>query len=170
VRRKGQRQRKRAFNSREAVYRLTVVLVFVSLLRLPAVGGLVLLHEHCEDEVHVHVSNHQSLEDWRRDHALSHPCEAERDDHHQDTVGQSSLCGHDDPIVMLMATDLATPHRRGAARHLSLQPAACVSTPPAEASRPGMEHRAPSQGRWRVDIDARSTVAAILMRNHALLL
>jgi hypothetical protein len=132
---------------------------------------LILLHEHCDDDLHVHVSDHNDLDSWRTEHARHDHCEG-----HDEALGSAdhnaadTCCTHDDPIVILVAIDLTAPSRTGAAKNLPRYPAASVATFPTAVLPTGIEQRARSPGFWRADIGARSAVAAILLRNHALLL
>jgi len=150
---------------------LTAALVVVSLLRPAGAGGLILLHEHCDDDLHVHVSDHNDLDSWRTEHARHDPC-AGHDERpwSADLDAADACCAHDDPIVILVAIDLTAPSRTGAVKNLSRYPVASVATFPTGALPTGIEPRARSTGRWRANLGARSAVAAILLRNHALLL
>ncbi|MHC4218126.1 MAG: hypothetical protein ACYSU7_06675, partial [Planctomycetota bacterium] len=76
---------------------------------------------------------------------------------------------HDEPIVILVAIDLTAPSRTTAARNLPVYPVASVATLPTAALPTGIAQRARSPGHWRANLGARSAIAAILVRNHALL-
>ena len=164
------RRRRRAYGLRKAICRLTGALVVVSLLRPAGAGGLMLLHEHCDDDLHVHVSGHNDLDSWRTEHARHDPCAG-----HDERPWSAGLdaadvcCAHDDPIVILVAIDLIAPSRTGAAKNLPLSLVASVATFATAALPTGIEQRARSPGLRRANLGARSAVAAILLRNHALL-
>jgi hypothetical protein len=142
----------------------------VSLLRPAGAGGLILLHEHWDDDLHVHVSDHNDLDSWHTEHDQHDRCAG-----HDEAPGRAELdaaevcCSHDDPIVILVAIDLTAPSRTTAAKNLPLHPVASVATPPTAALPIGVDQRARSPGRWRSNLIARSAIAAILVRNHALL-
>jgi hypothetical protein len=146
------------------------VLVVVSLLRPAGAGGLILLHEHCDVDLHVHVSDPNDLDAWRTEHGRHDPCEGHDARHGSaDADAADVCCTHDDPIVILVAIDLTAPSRTGAAKNLPLSLAASVAKLPTVALPTGIEHRARSPGLQHAKLGARSAVAAILMRNHALL-
>jgi hypothetical protein len=155
---------------RRAVCRLTAALVVVSLLRPAGAGGLMLLHEHCGDDLHVHVSGHNDLDAWRIEHAHHDPCDGHHAGHGPaDADATDTCCTHDDPIVILVAIDLTAPGRTSAAKKLPLTVAAGMATLPIATLSMDIKQRARSPGIWRTSPVARSAVAAILVRNHALL-
>jgi hypothetical protein len=152
------------------VCRLTAALVVVSLLRPAGAGGLILLHEHCDDDLHLHVSDHNDPDSWHTGHDRHDGCEGHNEEHESaDLAADDACCTHDDPIVILVAIDLTAPTRAVAAKKLPVSLVAGVATLPTVALPTGIEQRARSPGVWRASLSARSAIAAILVRNHALL-
>jgi hypothetical protein len=170
VRKTPRTRRRRTSGLRKALCRLTAALVVVSLLRPAGAGGLILLHEHCDDDLHAHVSNHHDLDTWRTEHARHDACEE-----HSEALGPAhadatdACCTHNDPIVILATIDLTAPSRAGAFKNLALYPVASLATASTATLPSGIEQRARSPGRWRRGLGTRSAVATILVRNHALL-
>ncbi|MHC4083090.1 MAG: hypothetical protein ACYS15_03375 [Planctomycetota bacterium] len=149
---------------------MTAALVMVSLLRPAGASGLILLHQHCDVDLHVHVSDHNELDSWWTEHVRHDPCEESDGAPGSAQIDTADCCAHDVPIIYLVAFDLTAPSRTGAAKNLSLSPVASVATPPAPTPPSGIVQRARSLGRLRPDLGARSAVSALLLRNHALLL
>ncbi|MHC4141194.1 MAG: hypothetical protein ACYSUF_04675 [Planctomycetota bacterium] len=161
---------RRTSGRRKVLVRLTAALVVVSLLRPAGAGGLILLHKHCDDDLHAHVSDHHDLDTWRTEHGRHDACEGHNEPHGPADADIADVCcTHDDPIVILATIDLTAPSRTGAAKNLPLYPVASVAMAPTATLPTGIEQRARSPGRWRAILIARSAIAAILVRNHALL-
>jgi hypothetical protein len=142
----------------------------VSLLRPAGASGLILLHQHCDVDLHVHVPDLSDLDSWRTEHVRHDSCEDSDGAPGSAQIDTADCCAHDVPIIYLVAFDLTAPSRTGAAKNLSLSPVPSVAAAPAPTRPPGIDLRARSLGRVRPDLGARSAVAALLLRNHALLL
>jgi hypothetical protein len=170
VRKAPRSHRRRTSGLRKVLCRLTAALVVVSLLRPAGAGGLILLHEHCDDDLHAHVSDHHDLDTWRAEHGRHDACEDHNEPHGPaEADNADACCSHDEPIVVLATIDLTAPSRTSAAKNIPLEPVASVESAPAATLPSGIEQRARSPGRWRPGLGTRSAVAAILVRNHALL-
>ena len=104
----GHRHRRRPSGLRKAACRLSAALVVVTLLRPAGAGGLILLHEHCDDDLHVHVSDHHDLDAWRVEHARHDHCHGHDEERGPAQADAVDVCTHDDPIVILATIDLTS--------------------------------------------------------------
>ena len=153
-----------------------LALVLPTLLVAPGQAGVLLLHRHCEDSsTHFHRSHHTDLDAWRDDHAQQHPCEGpgHSEQHEPEGAIGDTDCDHDTPILVLplSSEQLSRPLRLGNSVTLSLSLTMCAAvaalpSAPDDALSGGL----PPPNMPRADLATLSATAALLQRNHALLL
>ena len=153
-----------------------LALMLPTLLVAPGQAGVLLLHRHCEDSsTHFHRSHHTDLDAWRDDHARQHPCEGpgHSEPHELEAVLGDADCDHDTPILVLLLNNeqLTRPLRSGSSVTLSLSLTACAAAavlPPAPED--ALTGGPPPPNMPRADLATLGATAALLQRNHALLL
>lgn len=159
----------------QALRYTALALVLPTLLVAPGQAGMLLLHRHCDESTHFHRFHHADLNDWRDDHARQHPCErpGHRESHEPDAAAGDANCDHDTPILVLPLTKeyLSGPLRLGNSGTLgqTLAVSAAVAILPVLPEH-GLTSGPPPPNIPRADLATLDAIAALLLRNHALLL
>lgn len=160
----------------QALRYTALALVLPTLLVAPGRAGVLLLHRHCEDSsTHIHRLHHTDLDTWRDAHAQQHPCEGpdHSEQHEPEAAIGDADCDHDTPILVLplSSEQLSRPLRLGSSVTLKLSLMMCAAvvvlpSAPDDALSGGI----PPPDMPRADLASLSATAALLQRNHALLL
>ncbi len=163
---------RKVFQSQALRY-TALALVLPSLLAAPGQAGILVLHRHRDEPTHFHRSGHAHLDAWRDDHARQHSCEepGHQDSHEPDAAADRADCDHGAPILVLTKEHLRRPLR--SSDYGTPGQARPTSTAVAVLSA-GREHDLmgglPPPNVPRVDLAPLNATAALLLRNHALLL
>jgi hypothetical protein len=150
-----------------------LALVLPTLLVAPGHAGMLLLHEHCDESTHFHRFDHAAPNAWRDDHARQHPCEGpgRRDSHEPEAAVGDADCDHDTPFLVLAKEHLSRPLRsRDSDLHgQTLAASTAIAVFPA-APEQDLTSGPPPPSISRTDLLNLDATAALLLRNHALLL
>ncbi len=171
---------RRMFQS-QALRLAMLTLVLPTLLAAPAQAGMLLLHRHCDESTHFHRFHYADGDAWRDDHAEQHPCDGaghhhgDHPGHHEpDDPGAAAVdgdCEHDTPILVLTKEHLNRPVRAGGSATIS---STCAMLPAVAGLLAATEHDMigvpPPTGSPHAGPAKQDATAALLMRNHALLL
>ena len=166
------RTARKVFQSQALRY-TALALVLPTLLVAPGQAGMLLLHRHCDESTHFHRFDHTDPHAWRDDHARQHPCEGpgHHDSHEPELAAGDADCDHDTPLLVLTKEDLSRPLRSSDLGTLGQALAASTAVAVLPAA-PGQDLTSgpPPPNIPRADLATLDTTAALLLRNHALLL